>query len=54
MKTAPGRRFALMTLGLGMAAGAAGWPRYMMERREQPSLPCCRPGQNRWKNSPLA
>jgi hypothetical protein len=24
MKTAPGRRFALMTMGLGMAAGAAG------------------------------
>jgi hypothetical protein len=24
MKTAPGRRFALMTIGLGMAAGAAG------------------------------
>ena len=24
MKTAPGRRFALMTMGLGMVAGAAG------------------------------
>jgi hypothetical protein len=24
MKTAPGRRFALMTMGLGVAAGAAG------------------------------
>jgi hypothetical protein len=29
-------------------------PRYMMEWRAQPSLPCCRPRQNRWKNSPLA
>src|SRR5260370_16756143 len=25
MKTAPGRRFALMTMGLGMVAGAAGF-----------------------------
>jgi hypothetical protein len=37
MKTAPGRRIALMAMGLGMAAGAAGLARYMMERRAQPA-----------------
>src|SRR2546425_9653600 len=53
MDTAPEWRAALTMMGLGVAAGAAGWPRYMVEWRAQPRRPRCRPGQNRWKSSPL-
>src|ERR1700737_2084071 len=40
METAPGRRFALRTMGLGMAAGAAGLAalRDGMARAAEPSL----------------